>query len=173
MRGLPTREDSLCCFKLVDISEDIGINWEKLADNNVLLSPNNKKLKKVMINLQDSIDLLPALAIIFSISSGATIGGISHAAIKESNRIEETQNLLSIFGLKSDLVEGKMVIPGNQIIMKPTDIVSIPYDHRIQMVAIILASAVGASIDFNESYMITDPLFINRLSKLGLNISYD
>ncbi len=173
MQGWPTIEDTLGCFKLFDISEGIGLNWKVLDDNNVLLSPNNIKMETLMINLQNAIDLLPALAVIFSISSGATIDGISHAAIKESNRIEETQKLLSIFGLKSDLIEGKMVIPGNQIIVKPADVVSIPYDHRIEMAAMILASAVGASIEFNESYMITDPLFVKRLSKLGINIFYE
>ena len=172
LEGFPNEEDSLGCYNLIGIANHVGLSLKDTKKTDKILSPSGIIKDGLSIDLIDSIDILPALSALLALSCGGTLIGINNAEIKESNRIIETQRLLSFFGLKTNFTDGTMIIPGNQIISKPENVIPIPYDHRINMLAILLGSAVGASIEFNNSYEVTDPLFINRLLSFGLKISY-
>ena len=49
--------------------------------------------------LRDSNDLITPMAAWLAIGEGGTISGASHAALKESNRITKTVEMLSQFGI--------------------------------------------------------------------------
>ena len=172
LQGFPNKIESLGHNHLIEISEYVGLDVDTMNDGKKFLTPFRCKKEPILVDLKNSIDALPAMAALLAVTCGGTLTGIENAKIKESDRINETQKLLSIFGIKTDLIGNDLVICGNQLISKPKDNVPIPYDHRINMLAIILASAEGGTLEFSDSYEITDKEFVNRLSEMGLKISY-
>tara|TARA_B100000945_G_scaffold202017_1_gene162415 strand:- start:247 stop:804 length:558 start_codon:yes stop_codon:yes gene_type:complete len=172
LQGFPNKVESLGHNHLIEISEYVGLDVDIKNGGEKFLTPVKCKKEPIFVDLKNSIDALPAMAALLAITCGGTLTGIGNARIKESDRVDETQKLLSIFGIETDLIGNDLVISGNQLISKPKDTVPIPYDHRMNMLAIILASAEGGTIEFSDSYEITDKNFLNRLLEMGMKISY-
>jgi len=59
-----------------------------------------------------------------------------------------------------------LFIPGNQVPLRPKNLVKTFGDHRVFMSAYILGCCVGAIIDGRGLHKIADERFIERISKL-------
>jgi len=118
--------------------------------------------------LRDSNDLITPMAAWLAIGEGGTISGASHAALKESNRITKTVEMLSQFGIKSTASDDGISIEGRQIPQRPDGIVKTFGDHRIQMTAIILASMCGGTIENSNLHQIAWPSYLQQLKDCGL-----
>lgn len=118
--------------------------------------------------LRDSNDLITPMAAWLAIGEGGTISGASHAALKESNRITKTVEMLSQFGITSTAGEDGIMIGGGQTPRRPDGIVRTFGDHRIQMTAIILASKCGATIEGANLHQVAWPSYLQQLKDCGL-----
>ena len=102
-----------------------------------------------------------------ALGEGGSITGIPHARGKESDRILRTVELLQAFGMKAEETDDGLVIPGRQTPNAPNEPIQSHMDHRLAMVAMILASKVGGEIVDAEICEVSHPGFIQQL--LGLS----
>ena len=120
--------------------------------------------------LRDSNDLITPMAAWMALGQGGVISGASHAALKESNRITKTVEMLSKFGIISIATDDGISVEGGQKPERPEGVVRTYGDHRIQMTAVILASICGGEIEGQNLHKIAWPSFIEQLMKCGLKI---
>ena len=119
------------------------------------------------VDLRDASDLVTPAAVWMALTNGGEITGIPHARGKESNRISRTVELLSSFGMVSEETEDGLKILGGQRPTRPDSVVETHMDHRLAMVAIILASKVGGDIVNPEICEVTHPNFVEQLISLS------
>ncbi len=119
------------------------------------------------VDLRDASDLVTPAAVWMALTNGGEITGIPHARGKESNRISRTVELLSSFGMVSEETEDGLKILGGQRPTRPDSVVETHMDHRLAMVAIILASKVGGDILNPEICEVTHPNFVEQLISLS------
>ena len=122
------------------------------------------------LDLRDSNDLISPMAAWLAMGEGGTITGASHAALKESNRITRTVELLAAFGMVANATSDGLHVPGNQIPKTPDSLVRTHGDHRLQMTAILLASKCGAAIEGSSLHKVAWPTYLQQLENCGLNI---
>ena len=118
--------------------------------------------------LRDSNDLITPMAAWLALGDGGTISGASHAALKESNRITKTVELLSQFDIKSTASIDGIRIDGGQTPKRPDGMVRTFGDHRIQMTAILLASICGGNIEGSNLHQVAWPSYLQQLKDCGL-----
>ena len=119
------------------------------------------------VDLRDASDLVTPAAVWMALSQGGNITGIAHARGKESDRILRTVELMQAFGLNAEETENGISIPGGQNPTAPINPVETHMDHRLAMVAMILASKVGADIVNAEICEVSHPGFIEQLLALS------
>ena len=156
--GWPEREECIGHEILFDISESLGINWNK---------SNLKKLsvgRSIEVDITNCNDIITPLSLMLALASGGKITGALHTTFKESNRLNSTKQLFESFGMKCDLLEDGVLIPGNQLPRTTEKLVHTFGDHRVFMSAYILACSVGANIDGHGLHKIADEKFIERIS---------
>jgi 3-phosphoshikimate 1-carboxyvinyltransferase len=129
------------------------------------------KLKGAKIDVRDTPDLFPVLAVIGSLSEGkTTITGGENLRAKESDRIMATTRFLQDMGAR--------ILPtddGCEIIGVPRlngARVETEGDHRILMAATVaaLVSTTETVIQDDESYRISYPGFVRDLHQLGCRV---
>lgn len=118
--------------------------------------------------LRDSNDLITPMAAWLALGEGGTISGASHAALKESNRITKTVEMLSQFGIISIPNQDGIKIEGGQKPSKPKELVRTFGDHRIQMTAVILASICGGCVEGANLHEVAWPSYLQQLEECGL-----
>ena len=119
------------------------------------------------VDLRDASDLVTPAAVWMALGEGGNITGIPHARGKESDRILRTVELLQSFGMKAEETDDGLVIPGRQTPNSPNEPIQTHMDHRLAMVAMILASKVGGEVVDAEICEVSHPGFIQQL--LGLS----
>ena len=152
------------------LSELHGVDFKirNLGDSDFLKSSIEmiSAIDKKILDLRDCSDFITPAAAILAIRKGGRIIGAEHAKGKESDRIEKTSELLNIFGMDCEIVEGTLVIRGSQVPKRPENPVETHLDHRIAMTAMALATYSGGEIDSPEISKITDPTFIRKILNL-------
>ena len=118
------------------------------------------------VDLRDASDLVTPAAVWMALTEGGRISGIPHARGKESDRILRTVELLQVFGMNAEETKDGLEIPGNQTPKPPNEPVQTHMDHRLAMVAMILASKVGGEIIDAEICEVSHPGFIKQLFAL-------
>jgi 3-phosphoshikimate 1-carboxyvinyltransferase len=118
------------------------------------------------VDLRDASDLITPAAVWMALGEGGRISGIPHARGKESDRILRTVELLKAFGMNAEETKDGLEIPGNQTPKPPNEPVQTHMDHRLAMVAMILASKVGGEIIDAEICEVSHPGFIQQLFAL-------
>ncbi len=117
--------------------------------------------------MRDASDLVTPAAVWMALGEGGSITGIPHARGKESDRILRTVELLQSFGMNAEETIDGLVIPGGQTPNAPNEPVQTHMDHRLAMVAMILASKVGGDIIDAEICEVSHPGFIQQLFALS------
>jgi 3-phosphoshikimate 1-carboxyvinyltransferase len=110
--------------------------------------------------------MITPAAVLLAITNGGEITGVKHARGKESDRIENTKNLIEDFGMKCEIIGDEIRIPGYQKPKKPKKPVETYNDHRIAMTAIVLATLTGANIINPEISSVTDPEFLDKINNI-------
>ena len=143
---------------LLELLEKLGFN--KDAE---IFTPNSDS-EYLEVNLRDANDLITPICALLALGSGGKITGSSHAAHKESNRLEKTVELLANFGLNCDLTPDGIIVEGNQKLVQPSRIIRTYADHRLAMTAMALATKTGASIETPDLCQVSDYNFRTMLS---------
>lgn len=124
-------------FAFVNILKQMGAQTE-LTKNQLRIQA--RSLKPLRVNLQNSPDLFPVLAVLCAFAKGrSTLYGAPQLVHKESNRIIKTQELLRKAGFQSELRRDGLVIHGAGAKTKTTSFTFDPdKDHRLAMAAGLL-----------------------------------
>lgn len=129
------------------------------------------KLTGAMIDVRDTPDLFPILAVVGSLSDGKTvITGGENLRAKESDRIACTTRFLQDMGARILPTDDGCEIMG---VPKLTGArVDTEGDHRILMAATVaaLVSTTETVIEDDESYRISYPGFVRDLHQLGCRV---
>lgn len=115
------------------------------------------------IDLRDANDLITPLAAAMAVGGGGRILGAAHAQHKESARITRTVELLADFGLEASATGSGLEIEGEQPPRAPSEVVATHGDHRLQMTAVVLATAVGARVEGADLHRVSYPTFLDQI----------
>ena len=166
MGQLPEANDALGHEVLHDLLPSLGLNL-----TGTTLSPGQKGSHQT-IDLRNANDLITPLAAILALGQGGVIVGAMHAAYKETDRTVGTVNLLKQFGLETTFNEGELVVPGQQSVRPPRELVETYGDHRMQMTALVLALTCERPVvlDGANLHEVADPEALDRWRSAGAEI---
>ena len=160
-------EDGLGHEVLLEIAGTVGIKVDGLV-----LKPTDTA-KHVEVDLRDANDLITPLTAMLALGEGGRISGAPHAAFKETNRLTGTVALLKQFGLTAiQTDDGGLTVDGGQRLQTPTAVVETFDDHRMQMTALVLATACDdkVRIEGPTLHEVADPDAVERLRAAGVRI---
>lgn len=157
--NLPAQEDSLGNEILLELLHKLGFNKEEET-----FTPNSDS-EYLEVDLRDANDLITPICALLALGSGGKITGSSHAAHKESNRLEKTVELLANFGLNCELTTDGIIVEGKQKLVQPSRIIRTYADHRLAMTAMALATNTGATIETPDLCQVSDYNFRTRLAE--------
>ena len=120
-------------------------------------NPQSLNLKPLEMNLRDSPDLFPLLALLCSLASGKSrLYGAYHLAYKESHRIHKVHELLNLLDVKNEIKKDGLIIEGRKgTFPKKTFAFNPDKDHR-------LAMACGVLMEAGHSIELQDPHCVNK-----------
>lgn len=123
----------------VKIFKKMGVACKQSQRRLVVSSP--KKLKPIRIDLRNSPDLFPVLAVLCSFCEGKSVlYGAPQLALKESHRIKKTAELLKKSGIACHPRKDGMEILGKAGSLSPPRLFTFDpdHDHRLAMAAGLL-----------------------------------
>jgi 3-phosphoshikimate 1-carboxyvinyltransferase len=141
-----------------------------VKDNTITVK--QAKLKSIIADLTDCIDLLPTMAVLAALADGTSeFYGISRARLKESDRVTALVEGLTKMGITVREVKNTLIITGSQV---QGAVIDAKNDHRIAMAFSILGVAVGNTvIDGAECVSKTYPEFWRVLKSIGGKVKTD
>ncbi len=116
----------------------------------------------------DSPDLFPALAVLATKAKGtSSIKGVSRLIHKESNRAEAIVNEFRNLGIKTEIIDDKLIIHGKNKIKG--GIFNSYNDHRMAMAAAILSLSAEDQIEITNYKCVSKsyPAFFDDFEKLN------
>lgn len=143
-----------------------GLNETSLQGDQAIVEYLLKLENNVTLDLSDTPDLFPVLAVVAAAKHGATFTGIDRLRYKESDRIESVHTLLENLGIH--IRSGK-----DALTVEPGDIrggtVDSFGDHRIAMAAAVVAVAADGPITILNADCVSKsyPDFWDELHNLG------
>lgn len=147
----------------------LGVGFEKTNARVSLQGPYD--LKGGTFSLKDCPDLVPIMAVLSLFAKGkTTLRDISHARVKESNRISDLRKELQKVGAVIKERKGSMTLFPQPDYRK--NIVLDPHhDHRLAMAFAILGLKLGVRIKDIECTAKSYPDFVSDLKKIGAHFS--
>lgn len=125
-------------FVFLSILQKMGVSVQN--DGKVITIKKPKEMKPIEMDLGNSPDLFPVLAVLCAFAKGESkLVGAPHLAFKESNRLEKTAELLKKAGLACAVKKEGLFINGNGFESIPMKFSFDPdQDHRMAMAAGLL-----------------------------------
>lgn len=158
--------------RLFDVLQEMGVPLQiDPVTARVHVFNSGMRPRGAEIDMKDIPDLIPALAVLASLSRGRTVlHNIGPGRLKESNRVKAMLQLNKM-GARVEEVGDTLVIHGVDR-LKGTNISSFN-DHRVLMAFAIAASAAQGEtqLTFPRAYEISYPEFLDHLRSLGLRAS--
>ena len=156
---------------IIDILEKMGV--VVTLDKNVIKIKSPKKLDGGKFDLNNSPDLVPAVAILaLKASKPIEIFNVKHARYKETDRIAILARELAKLGIKVVEKKDGLVLKNSKNLVG-ADLNS-ENDHRLFMAFCIAGMYVGnCSVSHPESVKISYPDFIQEMKRIGCKISLD
>ncbi len=140
-----------------------------IATNKDSISLKQSRIRAIKTDLNDSIDLLPTMAVLAAVADGQSeFTGIARARLKESNRVAAVREGLQRMGISVIEEPSRLLITGG----KPKGAVIDSHDdHRIAMAFSILGALSGDTIiEKAESVSKTFPEFWQTLKHAGVRM---
>ncbi len=154
-------------LRFIYILESMGCSIEKNIDENWIEVSGTNTLTGTTVDMNDTPDLVPTLAVVAAFAEGkTTITNIAHAKIKESDRIESPKLELEKMGIKVESTINSLTIHGGN----PHGATINTYgDHRMAM-AFAAAGARIPGIVINDPDVVNKsfPGFWNKLEEVGV-----
>ena len=157
--------------KIVDILRDAGASVSADGDK---VTVSKGELKGTDVNMGDTPDLFPIVAVLLSTASGKSrLYGAPQLRFKESDRIGTTVNMLSALGADITGTDDGCVIRGVKG-LKGGKIEHLE-DHRILMSAAAASIVCSGDVAMEGSrcYDISYPMFLEHAATLGLGVNDD
>ena len=156
---------------IIDILEKMGV--VVTLDKNVIKIKSPKKLDGGKFDLNNSPDLVPAVAILaLKASKPIEILNVKHVRYKETDRIAILARELAKLGIKVVEKNDGLVLKNSKNLVG-ADLNS-ENDHRLFMAFCIAGMYVGnCSVSHPESVKISYPDFIQEMKRIGCKISLD
>lgn len=131
------------------------MNADMLVDQNSISIQRTSEIWPLSANLKDCPDLFPVLAALCAFAKGTSLlKGAPHLILKESNRLQNTFDLLKQAGVDAELQDFELTIHGQGRDFAPRDFVFNPdQDHRMAMAA-ALFSLVNSNIKIQEPQVV-------------------
>ncbi len=150
-----------------------GLNHNSLQGDKMCIE-NLKKLDLPdrTIDISDCPDLAPVLFAAAAAKKGATFIGTKRLMIKESDRASVMAQELKKFGIKTDVLDNKVIIHKGKL-QKPCVTLDSHNDHRVVMAEALLACITGAKITGAEAVKKSYPEFFDKLQELGVGVRYE
>ncbi len=122
------------------------------------------------LSLENCPDLGPILFALAAYFQGATFTETRRLAAKESNRVTAMAHELQKMGVKLEIYDDYVVVPGGQM-SAPTAAFEGHNDHRIVMACSVLASIYGGRIEGAEAVTKSYPSFFKTIKDLGIEVT--
>jgi 3-phosphoshikimate 1-carboxyvinyltransferase len=162
--------DSQADRYVLDYLRNMGADI-KIENTNITI--NKSRLRGCELDLNNTPDALPAMAVLGCYSEGTTIlKNVAHARIKETDRIRVMTQELTKMGAKIKETDDGMIIQHSKL--KGARL-SGHYDHRVVM-ALSLAGMIAdgyTEIDTAEAIKVTFPNYVEIMKELGAKISLE
>lgn len=143
----------------------------RLTENSDSVRVERSVLKAFSFDATDCPDLFPPLAALASACTGtSSIKGVGRLAHKESDRAGAIADVLESTGITTSLNGDEMLITGGEI---HGAVVSSHNDHRIAMMAAVMAASCGSgtiTVTGAEAVNKSFPDFYDTLTRLGAQI---
>ncbi|MBI4187017.1 MAG: 3-phosphoshikimate 1-carboxyvinyltransferase [Chloroflexi bacterium] len=148
---------------LLGFLRDMGASVTAAGDS---VTVKRSRLKAILADLSDYIDLLPTMAVLAAVADGTSrFAGIDRARLKESDRVAAVREGLERMGIKVVEEKNRLAISGG---WPRGSVIDTRGDHRIAMAFGILGLAAGdTAIQDAECVSKTFPGFWETLKSLG------
>ncbi len=142
-------------FIFVELLKSMGANIHYNAQEQILKVQDSRVLQGVEINLKNTPDLFPVLAVLLARAQGVSyLSGLETLAFKESNRLQNTRDLLQSLGYECLYQNKKLRIEGRPSHVPLGSFEFDPdQDHRMAMAA-ALAQRQGADINILNPWVL-------------------
>lgn len=137
--------------------------------NDTITCRNNGRPKAMDVDLSDTPDLFPIVAVLLSTADGTSrLYGAPHLRFKESDRISSTVKMLSSIGADVTETEDGCIINGVDALSGGA--IEHCGDHRIMMAAVVasLISIKEITMDDDGCWKISYPKFVEDMRSLGV-----
>lgn len=153
--------------------KNLGVDsfWQ---DNNLIIKHNPNSVNRLELDLSDTPDLAPAIAVTCAAKrTEAILTGLSALTIKESNRLESIAQNLKSLGFNCEIQNKQALVIGGHESGAINNHIITYNDHRIAMAMSLLSLTCGSLIVddmtvINKSY----PQFWSHLKSAGFIIEY-
>ncbi len=155
---------------ILDIVERMGgeLAWNEEAGE---VEVRNSELSGVEVDVGDTPDLLPTIAVLGAAAEGETrIVNCEHVRYKETDRVSVMADSLEAMGADVEEYEDELVVHGSRDSLHGADLSS-HGDHRIAMALAVLGLvADDVSIAGAEHVDVSFPGFFGTLEELGADV---
>jgi 3-phosphoshikimate 1-carboxyvinyltransferase len=145
---------------------------EVLTKEGEAIVKGGKALRSIDVDLSQTPDLLPIVAVMCSLAKGtSTIYNVEHARIKECDRIDAMAQGLRKMGVHLEERKDGLIIEGCEKLMGAQ--IDSFHDHRIVMAFAVAGMCAEGITKINnaESINVSYPKFIQEMKNLGANFS--
>ena len=176
-----TIDNSNIFLKGLDIKDSQGdktiVDYIKSMDGNIAVEKKGmriqySKLKGTVLDLNNTPDLLPIMAVLGCYAEGKTeLINVANARLKETDRIKVTCEELSKMGAKIKETENGLVVEKSNL--KGANLKG-HYDHRVVMALSVAGMFADGetTIDNAEAINVTFPNYIEMMKNLGAKMDY-
>ncbi len=159
--------------KIVEFFEAFGAHIEKNEAEGILTVFGDRSLQGTYIDMKDTPDAFPALAVAASFATGDTVfANVSGIRLKETDRVLVMQENLQAMGVSCETDENTMTVHGTGR-LRGAELSSYG-DHRIAMAlsaAGMFASEI-TTIEDADRVSVSFPGFFEMLKKLGASVRF-
>ena len=150
---------------ILDILAQMGADINIHDDHVEIYS--NGNLKGIDVDLSNAPDLLITVAVLAAMAEGTTnITGVSHARVKETDRIDTTCRQLRKLNCRLKEFEDGMSITGGV----SSGVVDSCGDHRLAMAFSLIGLKRDITIENGEVFDVSFPNFIEAMAELGFEL---
>ncbi len=156
--------------RIIQVLEEMGIQIGIQPDS-VSISRETRELAPIDIDVRDSPDLAPALAVLGCFADGKTlIRGTRRLRIKESDRASALESELSKMGAEIEVKRDIIVVEGTDRLRGAQ--IDSHGDHRIAMATVVAALAAEGVSEILDAQTISKsyPNFLRDLRSLGAKL---
>ena len=126
----------------------------------------NNTIPNPTISARNIPDLIPILAVYFSVNGGAVFSDIARLRLKESDRVSAVMHMLNTLGIACEATNSTLTVHNGKF---SSGVIDAYNDHRIAMAAAIAATVADGPVTILGAECVSKsyPAFWNEYKQLG------